>query len=157
LTLKSTVADVSDLEQPAAEHRVPEGVSDATVEAVGKLTEALEWIERARGHLYDFHQMSGRADLTVGEAVEALRDAGHEALAERIQSELVGRNVIEGRWTFQVVEEYDDGYWSVARDLEREVRDELTQGRRHLFEARMKEDRRTHGHPHHTARPPAAD
>jgi hypothetical protein len=153
LTLKSTVADVSDLEQPAAEHRVPEGVSDATVEAVGKLTEALEWIERARGHLYDFHQMSGRADLTVGEAVEALRDAGHEALAERIQSELVGRNVIEGRWTFQVVEEYDDGYWSVARHLEREVRDELTQGRRHLFEARMKEDRRTHGHPAHTARP----
>lgn len=151
------MADVSDLEQPAAEHRVPEGVSDATVEAVGKLTEALEWIERARGHLYDFHQMSGHADLTVGEAVEALRDAGHEALAERIQTELVGRNVIEGRWTFQVVEEYDDGYWSVARDLEREVRDELTQGRRHLFEARMKESRRSHGHPAHTARPSRQD
>jgi len=148
------VAGVSDLEQPAPEHRVPEGVSDATVEAVGKLTEALEWIERARGHLYDFHQMSGRADLTVGEAAEALREAGHEALAERLERELVGRNVIEGRWTFQVVEEYDDGYWSVARDLERHVRDELTQGRRHLFEARMKEDRRTHGDPAHTARPP---
>lgn len=148
---------MSDLEQPAAEHRVPDGVSDATVEAVGKLTEALEWIERARGHLYDFHQMSGHADLTVGDAVEALRDAGHEALAGRIQNELVGRNVIEGRWTFQVVEEYDDGYWSVARDLEREVRDELVEGRRHLFEARMKEDRRTYGHPAHTARPPVAD
>ncbi len=147
------MADVSDLEQPVAEHRVPEGVSDATVEAVGKLSEALEWIERARGHLYEFHQMSGHADLTVGEAVEELRDAGHEALADRLETELVGRNVIEGRWTFQVVEEYDDGYWSVARDLEREVRDELVEGRRHLFEARMKEDRRTHGHPAHTARP----
>ena len=152
--VESTVAGVSDLEQPAPEHRVPEGVSDATVEAVGKLSEALEWIERARGRLYDFHQMSGRADLTVGEAVVALREAGHEALADRLEHELVGRNVLEGRWTFQVVEEYDDGYWSVARELEREVRDELIRSRRHVFEARMKEDRRTHGNPAHTARPP---
>ncbi len=140
-------------DQPAPEHRVPDGVDDATVQAVGKLTEALEWVERARGHLYDFHQMSGHADLTLGEAVDALREAGHDGAADRLERELVGRNVIEGRWTFQVVEEYDDGYWSVARDLERQVRDELTDGRRHLFEARMKEDRRTRGHPHHTARP----
>lgn len=27
----------------------PAGVSDATVEAVGAVTEALEWVERARG------------------------------------------------------------------------------------------------------------
>ncbi len=140
-------------DRPAPEHRVPDGVDDATVEAVGKLSEALEWVERARGRLYDFHQMSGRADLLVGEAVEALREAGHGGVADRLERELVGRNVLEGRWTFQVVEEYDDGYWSVARDLERQVRDELTGGRRHLFEAGMKEDRRTHGHPHHTARP----
>ena len=58
--------------------------------------------------------MSGRADLTVGEAAEALREAGHEDLAERLERELVGRNVLDGRWTFQVVEEFDDGYWSVS-------------------------------------------
>ena len=33
-------------------------VDDRTVEAVGKLTEALETVERARGHLYSFHQLS---------------------------------------------------------------------------------------------------
>ena len=134
-------------DQPAPEHRVPDGVDDATVEAVGKLSEALETVERARGHLYSFHQLTGSADLALGEAVDQLRSAGHGALA------LVGRNVIEGRWTFQVVEEYDDTYWSAFRETERRVREDLTAGRRHLFEAGMKEERRTHGHPDHTAVP----
>jgi hypothetical protein len=138
---------------PAPEHTVPDGVDDATVEALGKLSEALEWVERARGHLYDFHQMSGRADLTLGEAVDRLAEAGHDELAGRLRTELVGRNVLEGRWTFQVVEEYDDGYWSVFRGLEKEARDQLAQGRRHLVEARMKERERTRAHPAHTARP----
>jgi hypothetical protein len=39
------------------------------------------------------------------------------------------------------------------RSFEREVRDELLEGRRHIFEAEMKEDRRTQGNPDHTARP----
>ncbi|MGZ6751707.1 MAG: hypothetical protein ACXVD5_14470, partial [Nocardioides sp.] len=78
---------------------------------------------------------------------------GHPGLAERVERELVGRNILEGRWSFQVVEEYDDGYYATFRDLERAAREELAQGRRHLFEAEMKEDRRTHGHPDHTARP----
>lgn len=41
------------------DHQRPEGVDDATVAAAGKLAEALEWIERARGRLYDFHQLVG--------------------------------------------------------------------------------------------------
>lgn len=138
---------------PLPEHTVPDGVDDQTVDAVGLLSEALETVERARGHLYTFHQLTGGADLKLGEAVEALRRAGHTELADRLETELVGRNVLSGRWTFQVVEEYDDTYWQPFRDLEREVREALVDGRRHLFEARMKEDRRTHGAPHHTARP----
>ncbi|HET9761807.1 MAG TPA: hypothetical protein VFP51_18765 [Nocardioidaceae bacterium] len=125
-------------------------IDDATVEAVGKLTEALETADRARGHLYSFHQLTGGADLQLGEACELLRKAGHDELAERIEHELVGRNVIPDRWTFQIVEEYDETYWTVFRAFEQEARDRLTGGRRHLYEAGMKEDRRTHGHPDHT-------
>jgi len=120
---------------------------------MGKLSEALEAVEAARGHLYSFHRLSGTADLTLGEAVSGLREAGHDDLADRLEHQLVGRNVLEGRWTFQVVEEYDDTYYSTFRSLEQEARDELVQGRRHLFEAEMKEDRRTHGRPHHEAVP----
>lgn len=127
--------------------------SDATVDAVGKVTEALEWVERARGHLYSFHQLMGRADLLLGEACDALREAGNDEVAERLETEVVGRNVLEGRWTFQIIEEFEDTYWTVIREHEQRVRDELVGGERHLHEARMKEDRRTHGRKGHEARP----
>ncbi len=145
----------TDREHPSAEHIRPEGVPDATVEAVGKLSEALEVVEQARGMLFGFHRLTGKADLALGEAVDALRDAGHDDLALDIERDLVGRNVIDGRWTFQIVEEYDDGYYRLFRDVERGARDSLVGGRRHLFEAEMKEDRRSHGLPGHEAVPPA--
>jgi hypothetical protein len=133
--------------------RRPTGVDDGTIAAVGKVSEALEYVERARGHLYSFHQLIGHADLTLGEACDELRAAGHEAVADRLQTEMVGRNVLHGRWTFQVVEEFDDGYWTEFRDQERRVRDDLQAGERHVFEATMKEQRRTHGRLGHEARP----
>ncbi|MCD4524627.1 hypothetical protein [Nocardioides sp. cx-173] len=126
---------------------------DATVGALGSLSEALEAVEAARGHLYAFHRLCGTADLTLGDAVEKLREAGHGDLADRVADELVGRNVLEGRWSFQIVEDYDDHYWSAFREIERAAREELVQGRRHLYESEMKEDRRTHGRRHHESRP----
>ena len=145
-------------DRPIPEHRRPRGVDDKTVEALGKLSEALEVVEDARGHLYGFHRLSGMADLTLGEAVELFRAAGHDDLADRLETELVGRNVVEGRWTFQLVEEYDDDYYATFKRLESQARGDLVGGRRHLFEAEMKEDRRTHGRAHHEAVPggPAA-
>ena len=140
-------------DEPLPEHRRPEGVSDATVEALGKISEALEAVEVARGHLYTFHRLSGTADLTLGEGVEGLRRAGHTDLADRIDRELVGRNVLQGRWTFQIMEEYDDGYYASFKELERAARDELVGGRRHLYEAEMKESRRSQGDPGHEAVP----
>ena len=62
-------------EQPADQHVRPEGVDDATVEALGKLSEALEVVEEARGLLYAFHRRCGEADLKLGNAVDLLRDA----------------------------------------------------------------------------------
>jgi len=140
-------------ETPSPDHQVPDDVDQATVDAVGKLTKALETTEWARGHLYAFHQLTGEGNRYVEEAIPLLRDAGHPEWADRLERELFGRNVLEGRWTFQIVEEYDDGYWSLFRDLERAVRDDLTAGRRHLREAGMKEDQRSHGEPGHSARP----
>ena len=143
----------ADDDSPAPEHLRPEGVSDATDEALGKLSEALEVVEEARGHLYAFHRRCGTADLTLGEAVEAFRAAGHESLATSLKEQLVGRNVLDGRWSFQVMEEYDDGYYAAFKAAEQDAREQLAEGKRHLFEAEMKEDRRTHGDPDHTATP----
>ena len=137
-------------------HRRPGGVEDATVAAVGKVSEALEWLERARGRLFDFHQMLGHLDLQMGEAVQLLREAGHDDLAVLLDEEVVGRNVLDGRWTFQIIEEFEDLYYDPVRDVERTIRDRLMAGRRHVFEAEMKEQRRTRGRLAHEARPPAA-
>ncbi len=133
--------------------RRPSGVSDETVSAVGKFSEALEWVERARGHLYDFHQMMGHADALIGEAADELREAGHQDQAQRIEAELVGRNALEGRSSFQMVEEYDAIYWSVVRAFADDLRGELMGGRHHVLESEMKEDRRTHGGRFHEQRP----
>jgi len=145
-----SAAVAGDLDDPGERGR---GMDDATVRAVGKLSEALEFVERARGHLYSFHQLIGHADLLLGDACDELAEAGHAEVAERLRTDLVGRNVLHGRWTFQVVEEFDDDYWSVFREHERRVRAELQDGERHVFEARMKEARRTRFRPGHEAHP----
>ncbi|MCB5907432.1 hypothetical protein [Streptomyces pinistramenti] len=145
--------DRQDHDGPDARHRRPEGVSDATVQALGTLSEALETVERARGHLYEFHQLTGGADLTLGRSVQELRAAGHRELADLIEREMVGRNVMPGRWTFQIVEEYNATYYRPFTEIERRARQELADGREHLYEAEMKESRRTPGHPDHRATP----
>ncbi|HVW31366.1 MAG TPA: hypothetical protein VHL53_02400 [Acidimicrobiia bacterium] len=120
---------------------------------MGKLSEALEWIERVRGRLYDFHQMIGRADFLFEDAATALSEAGHREEAGWIRDEIVGRNVLDGRWTFQVVEEFESCYHEPIRTIEARVRDRLMAGRRHVFEAELKEQRRTRGRAAHTSRP----
>ena len=86
-------------------------------------------------------------------ACDKLRDAGHCDAARRLRTAVVGRIVLYGRWTVQIVEDFDDNYWSVFRQHERRVRDELQGGVRHLFEAEMKERRRTRGDAGHERRP----
>jgi hypothetical protein len=124
-----------------AAHRRPPGVGDATVAAVGKVSEALEWLERARGRLYDFHQLTGKADMSLDEAVQAFRDAGRPEVADRIEQQIIGRDVAAGRWTFQLVESYEDDYYRPFADLERWARDTYADGKRHLYESQLKVER----------------
>ena len=144
-------------DQPAPEHHRPAGVSDATIEALGKLSAALDHVEDARGHLYAFHRLCGSAETTLEEATEMLRAAGHEDIADALDRDVLGRNPLPGMWSFQMVEAYDDGYYAEATALNRRAIDELAAGRRHVFEAEMKELRRTRGREGHEATPDDAD
>jgi hypothetical protein len=130
-------------DEPDRAHRRPDGLDDLTVEALGKLSEALETVERVRGHLYSMHQLTGKADFQLDDAVSLFRQAGHAKMAERIERDLIGRNVIPGQWTFQIVEAYDDGYYSEFRRVESDARHQFAQGRRHLYEAELKQQRHT--------------
>ncbi|WBB74404.1 hypothetical protein O7602_02265 [Micromonospora sp. WMMD1128] len=134
-------------------HARPRDVDDTTIEALGELSEALETIHRVRGHLYSAHQLVGGADLTLDRVVQLFREAGHDDMADRVEQELLGRNLLPGRWTFQIVEEFDDGYYAAFQEIERDAREKLVGGRRHIYEAEMKQRRRTHGRPGHEATP----
>ncbi len=140
-------------DRPDPGHRPPAGVSDAVVEAVGGVTAAFEVVEHARGMLYAFHRLVGRADEELAAALDRLADAGHPDVADELRAEVVGRNVLEGRWTFQVVEDFDDGYYRTFREAEQRTRDRLVGGRRHVYESQLKERNRTHGRPGHESRP----
>jgi hypothetical protein len=112
--------------------------TQATIDAVGAVTEALECIERARGHLYSFHQLIGRAHKLFGPAADQLTEAGWDELAERMHREVEARDVLPERWTFQIVEEFDAGYWQRVREFVDEVRETCVGGQPHLSEALMK-------------------
>jgi hypothetical protein len=122
-------------------HRRPDGTDDATVEAVGKVSEAFEWVERARGSLYEFHHKMGHADLLFAEAADALDAAGHPDEAAAVRRGIVGRDALAGRWSFESVEEFDDVYHAAAKKAAADVRNALMGGRPHVFEAEMKADR----------------
>ena len=122
---------------PDEDHRRPDTAGADVVAAVGKLSEALEWVERARGRLFDFHQLIGHADFLLDEAASQLEAAGCTDLAAEVRDDVIGRNVLPGRWTFQIVEEFTDGYDEPFAAMERRVRDELLDGKRHVFEAEL--------------------
>jgi hypothetical protein len=132
----------------------PDSFDDGVVAALGKASEALEYVERARGHLYTFHQLMGRADIEFGKAVEMLEACGLGSDAEAMSDTVVGRNVLDGRWTFQVVDEFDELYYRVAHDMVRRLERDHVDGQRHLHERRMKSARRSPGVPGHEMNPP---
>ncbi|MFF3348972.1 hypothetical protein [Streptomyces sp. NPDC002779] len=150
------VAEASGSLDPSHERPADLGsldLDDKTVEALGALSKAWETTERARGRLYDFHQLTGTADLQLDDAVRLLKEAGHPEWAEKVRTEILGRNVIPGHWTFQIIEAYNATYYQPFQELETSAVQELAGGRDHLYEAQLKEKRRTPGHPDHTQGP----
>ena len=113
-----------------------------TVDAVGKASEALEYVERARGHLYAFHQLIGRADFLFEESARWLAQLGHRDQAASLWHNLVGRNVLENRWTFEIVERFDDDYYDAARSEVIRLEQSLVGGRRHAHEEALRRRRR---------------
>ncbi|MFD9240535.1 hypothetical protein ACFV0D_01075 [Streptomyces sp. NPDC059556] len=90
-----------------------------------------------------FHQLTGTAVPELDRSVALLRDAGHGSWADRVEAEVLGRSVIPGHSTFQIVEAYNSTSYEPFRDLERHALRAPAGGRDHLYEAVMKDARRT--------------
>lgn len=95
--------------------------------------------------------------LPLDRAVRLLEEAGHPEWAAKVRAEVLGRTVIPGHWTFQIVESRNATHYRPFQRLDTSAVRELAQGRDHLYEAELKEERRTPGHPDHLARPPGSE
>ena len=131
------------MDEPDAAHQRPPGLDDRTVEALGRLSEALETVERVRGHVYAVHQLTGHADLMLDDVVDGLRAAGHEDAAALVETELVGRDVLPGRWTTRSSRSTTTATTPRSARWSGSLRDELACGRRHIYEAEMRARRQS--------------
>ena len=59
---------------------------------------------------------------------------------------VVGRDVLERRWTFEIVERFDDDYYDTARSEIARLEQRLVVARRHAHEQSLR-DRRRGEHP----------
>ena len=71
----------------------------------------------------------------------ALAASGRHGDAASLWRNLVGRDVLEGRWTFQIVEGFDDDYYDAARTEVIRLEADLVEGRRHAHEEQLRERR----------------
>jgi hypothetical protein len=132
---------VVDLRERASTDRVPSVDGKVPVELLDTMataTEAMEYIERARGNLYTLHHLLVRADILFAEVAESLRAQGHDDEAGLLEEQVIGRTVLEDRWSFEVVEAFDDGFYGPVCDAVRDLEHRTVGGRRHAREEALK-------------------
>ena len=84
---------------------------------------------------------------------QLLRKAGHTDIADAMDRDVLRQNPLPGMWSFQMVDAFDDGFYTRTKGLHQRALDELMNGQRHVFEAEMKELRRTRGREGHEPTP----
>ena len=113
-------------------------LSDADCAALHEVELALEWFQRAQGQLLAFHHATGHGMDHLREGERLLRESGRDDLADAVRDDLLPHGVVDDdRWSYDVVENYQDTLLAEARRLERRVRTELADGQRHVQERRQ--------------------
>lgn len=115
------------------EQELPE-LSETEREALHELTLGIEHVHRAYGHLLAFHHEVGRGMDEFDRARTRLREAGHDAFADRIRDEVLPSGVVGDRWSYEVVEAFERDLRDPACDTERAVRESLADGQAHVTE-----------------------
>ncbi|SNZ12141.1 hypothetical protein SAMN06269185_1517 [Natronoarchaeum philippinense] len=114
-------------------------LTDRERDALHEFQLAAEYLQRAYGALLESHHQVGHAMDRMADAEELLRNAGHEELADELRHEHLPAGAIENKWTYEIVEEFRDGFYADLTDYEAAVRDELAAGERHITEKRQRD------------------
>ncbi|MFB6138989.1 MAG: hypothetical protein ABEJ26_00980 [Halosimplex sp.] len=125
----------TDRERPGSD------LSDGEVEALHEVELGVEWLRRAHGTLVEFHHDTGHAMEHLAEAESILRETGHEALADEIRDSHLPRGVVdEHRWSYDVLESFEDDFMADVTELADRASADLADGRRHVAERRQERE-----------------
>jgi len=120
--------------------RTPD-LTDAECDALHRVELAVEWLQRAQGNLIAFHHAVGHAMDHLAEAETELRDCGQDDLADDLRDDYLPRGVVdEERWSYDVLESYQAGFLRPMVDFERQARDRIADGHRHVAERRQERE-----------------
>ncbi|PSP86233.1 hypothetical protein BRC83_00760 [Halobacteriales archaeon QS_1_68_17] len=104
-------------------------------EALHQVELGTEWLHRAHGHLVAFHHNTGHAMDHLAEAERLFRECGRTDIADAIRDQYLPRGVIdEDRWSYDVLECFQEGFLDELTAFEREARREVADGQRHVAE-----------------------
>lgn len=109
-------------------------LTEAEREALHALQLGVEHVHRAYGELLSCHHQTGRAMDRFETAREKLRAAGHDAFADTLRDEVLPTGAVDERWTYELVEAFEDDLHAESVAFEKRVRDALADGERHLTE-----------------------
>lgn len=116
-------------------------LDDVQRDALHEVELGLEWLQRAHGHLVEFHHATGHGMDHLANAEELLREAGHDDLADRIRDEHLPTGVTAGdRWSYAVLEGFQDGVLADVQAFEADARNAIADGRRHVAERQQERE-----------------
>jgi hypothetical protein len=119
----------------------PPALTDAEAAALHQVELAVEWLQRAQGNLLAFHHEVGHAMDHLAEAELELRACGAEDLADALRDEYLPRGVVdEDRWSYDVLESYQEGFLRPMVDFERRARHGIADGERHVAERQQERE-----------------
>ena len=118
-------------------------LSDEACQALRSVELGVEWVHRAHGDLVGFHHKTGTAMAHLADAERELRKCGHDDLADELRDRFLPLGVIDDdRWSYDVLETYQAGFFDPLTDFSRRATDEIADGHRHVFERRTEELRK---------------
>lgn len=103
--------------------------------AMHEVEVGVEWLLRAQGRLLAFHHAIGHGMDHLDVAESRLRAEGHTTLADHLRDEILPRGVTgDDRWSYNVVEEFQQSFLNPVTDFEEASREVVTDGKRHVEE-----------------------
>lgn len=109
-------------------------ITDEERDALHHCQLGIEHVYRAYGSLLDFHHRVGHAMDRFHAAEERLRAAGHTELADELRDRHLPAGIVDGRWSYEVVEGFERDFLDPVTAFEVAVREDLAGGRTHVSE-----------------------